>query len=89
MTEPYAVTTDPADLIAALGLAAGRSYLLEVVQGNPAVRLFEGGAAAPEDRSYFHAICPGKRIGIKVAADKPVWVWAVAPSRLAVTELPS
>ena len=52
MTSTYAVTAEPVDLVAALSLAVGTSYIVEVVAGNAQVRMFEGGAAAPTDRSY-------------------------------------
>ena len=60
---------------------------MEVVSGNPPVRVFEGGNAAPTDRSYFHVVQPGAqgRLGIKLATGVKVWVWAAGPSRLVVT----
>ncbi len=87
MTLTYAVTDAPTDLVAALSLTAGTSYLVEVVSGNPPVRVFEGGNAAPTDRSYFHVVQPGAqgRLGIKPATGVKVWVWAAGPSRLVVT----
>lgn len=87
MTLTYAVTVEPTDLVAALSLTVGTSYLVEVVAGNPPVRMFEGGAAAPSDRSYFHTVQPGTdgRLGITPATDVTVWVWATGPSRLVVT----
>ena len=88
MTLTHAVTTTPADLVAALSLAAATSYVVEVVIGNPAVRMFEGGDSAPTDRSYFHVTQPGAagRIGITPASGKKVWVWSTGASRLVVTE---
>ena len=87
MTETYAVTVAPADLVAALSLAPGNSYICEVVAGNAAVRLFEGGATAPTDLSYYHVILPAGRLGVKPAAGSPVWVWAPSPSRLVVSKV--
>ena len=61
MTRPYAVTTEPGDLAASARPAARRPpCTLEVVAGNaPAYVMFAGGASAPLDRSYYHAIEPG------------------------------
>ena len=78
----------PVDLVGALGLTDGASYVLEVVIGSPSVRLFEGGASAPTDLSYFHVILPGAagRIGVKPVASTPIWIWSGGkPSRLVVT----
>ena len=87
MTLTYAVTEAPTDLVAALSLVAGTSYLVEVVSGNPACRVVEGGNAAPTDRSYFHTVLPDDRLGIKPATGEEVWVWSNAPSRVVVTEM--
>ena len=89
MTSTYAVGVAPADLVAALSLVVGDSYICEVVAGNAAVRLFEGGATAPTDLSYYHAVLPGAagRLGVKPAAGSPVWVWAPSPSRLVVSKV--
>ncbi len=56
---------------------------MEVVIGNPPVRLFEGGASAPG----YHVILPGAvgRVGVKPAASTPIWIWSEKPSRLVVT----
>ena len=59
MTLTYAVTDVPTDLAAGLSLVAGTRYLVEVVNGNPPLRMVEGGNAAPTDRSYFHAVQAG------------------------------
>ena len=90
MTEPYAVTETPTDLVAALSLTVGTSYIVETVPGSPPVRLFEGGASAPADLSYFHVIQSGAagRLGVTPATDVPIWVWSTAPSRLVVTGTP-
>ena len=87
MTSTYAVTAEPVDLVAAVSLAVGTSYIVEVVAGNAQVRMFEGGAAAPTDRSYYHAVRPGAagRIDITPATATPIWVWSRNPSRLVVT----
>lgn len=45
MTLTYAVTDTPTDLVSALNLATGTNYLVEVVAGNPPVRMVEGGNA--------------------------------------------
>lgn len=60
--------------------------MVEVPTGNPPVRLFEGGANPPTDRSYFHAVRAGFPLGVKPAANEKVWVWSDSPSRLVVTE---
>ena len=92
MTDTYAVAFGAAtDLVAALGLSTndGDAYILEVPQGNPAVRLFEGGASAPTDLSYFHTIQPGRALGIRARPGDPIWVWTTAGSgtRLVVSEV--
>ena len=78
----------PVDLVDALGLIVGTSYIVEVVIGNPSVRLFDGGADAPADLSYYHVVLPGAagRIGVKPAASTPIWIWSEKPSRLVVTD---
>ena len=87
MTLTYAVTDAPTDLVAALALVVGTSYLVEVVSGNPACRVFEGGNAAPTDRSYFHTVQPGRALGVKPKTGQKVWVWSTGPSRLVATEM--
>ena len=79
----------PVDLVGALGLTEGAAYIAEVVIGNPPVRLFEGGASAPADLSYYHVILPGAvgRIGVKPVASTPIWIWSGKPSRLVVTDV--
>ena len=76
-TLPFAVAGGaPVDLVGALNLAVGTSYIVEVVAGNPSVRLFDGGADAPADLSYYHVILPGAagRLGVKPAAFTPIWM---------------
>ena len=87
MTLTYAVTDEPTDLVAGLSLVVGTSYLVEVVSGNPPVRVVEGGNAAPTDRSYFHVVLSGAagRLGITPVVGVKVWVWSTGPSRLVVT----
>ena len=85
MTRPYAVTTEPGDLAAALGLRPGAPCTLEVVAGNAPACMFTGGASAPLDRSYYHAIEPGAAGRFDFMSFGPIWVWAGQPSRLVVT----
>ena len=86
MTRPYAVTTEPGDLALALGLKTGDPHIVEVVAGNVPVCMFAGGASAPLDRSYYHAIEPGAAGRFTFTpSGVAIWVWAGQPSRLVVT----
>ena len=75
-SQSVSIGTSPIDIVAALSLETGQPYLLEVVRGSLAsARIWEGGSTAPTDRSAYHAVGPGARIGIKPSAADPIWVW--------------
>ena len=75
-SQSVSIGTSPIDIVAALSLASDQPYTLEVVRGSSAgIRLWEGGSNAPTDRSAYHAVGPGARIGIKPSAADPIWVW--------------
>ena len=90
-TQRFVVGLDPIDLVSELALTVGTSYTLECVLGHPRVKLWEGGALAPvaADRSSFHTVRPGKRIGLKPATSTPIWCWSTSAnrSRIVVTEM--
>ena len=88
MTRNVDVTAAPSNLVTVASLTEGDSYILEVVRGGGFVRLWEG-AAAPTDRSYFHALAPGERIPIRPKAGEGIWLWRAdpaRPTRLAITD---
>ena len=84
-TEWQALGGDPVDLVAALSLADGAAYLVQVV-GRAAVRLAEA-AAAPADRAHSHELLPGATWTVEASAT-PLWAWCDAPggSAVAATE---
>ena len=68
---PFTLPDDtPVNIVEALSLAEG-AYILSV-DGQNAIRLFEG-AAAPASR-HGHPVLPGRSWSFAVARD-PIWAW--------------
>ena len=63
----------PTDIIDALALETGSTYLIQAITSTP-VSLFEAADAPSVTESESHIIRPPETWAIKVGSD-PIWIW--------------
>ena len=64
------------NLVADLGLVRERDYLIQNIDPQSTLKVFEGGATAPAVDTRAHEVRPGETWYIRPAPGAPIWVWS-------------